>query len=66
MTTSAADFSTKLKVAVVQFAPITSVEDATARNLERMDQFVERAWAEGAKLILFPELGTSGYGIDGE
>lgn len=61
-----AEYPTTLKVAVVQFAPVTGVEDATANNLERMSMFVEKAWRAGAKLIVFPELGTCGYGIETE
>jgi predicted amidohydrolase len=61
--TVSSGFSTKLKVAVVQFLPSTDVEDATARNLDRMAHFIERAWSDGARLVVFPELATSGYRI---
>jgi predicted amidohydrolase len=57
------EFPTTLTVAVVQFLPTTGVPDASARNLDRMAGFVARAHAAGAKLVLFPELGTCGYGI---
>jgi predicted amidohydrolase len=60
---SSSEYPTKLTVAVVQFAPTTGVEDATARNLDRMAEYVARAYAAGVKLVLFPELGTCGYGI---
>jgi predicted amidohydrolase len=56
---------THLKAAVVQFSPTTVADDPTRANLERMADYVAQAAAQDAQLVVFPELGTCGYGIDG-
>jgi predicted amidohydrolase len=58
-----AEFPTTLKVAVVQYDPVKDTPDATEENLRRMAVLVEQAHGAGAKLVLFPELGTCGYKI---
>jgi predicted amidohydrolase len=50
-----------LRAALVQFLADTSV-GATSTNLVRMGTFVARAASAGARLIVFPELATCGYG----
>lgn len=50
--------TTKLKVATVQFEP-TMFEKA--RNIARLEALVIEAAQEGAKLIVTPEMGTTGY-----
>jgi predicted amidohydrolase len=57
---------THLKAAVVQFSPTTVADDPTRANLERMADYVAQAAAQDAQLVVFPELGTCGYGIDGD
>ncbi|MFT8330697.1 MAG: nitrilase family protein [Bifidobacterium psychraerophilum] len=45
-------------VASVQFEPVFGAVDS---NIERMEKLTREASAKGAKLVVFPELCTSGY-----
>ncbi|MGI6766951.1 MAG: carbon-nitrogen hydrolase family protein [Lentihominibacter sp.] len=47
-----------IKASAVQFAPISLQPD---RNLEAMCGFINKAAAEGAQLVVFPELSDLGY-----
>jgi predicted amidohydrolase len=47
-----------MKVALVQFAPRFKAVEA---NLRRLVAFVQQAASEGARLIVLPELATTGY-----
>lgn len=47
-----------MKVALVQFRPEFK---AVEKNLRQLAGFVQRAAAQGAKLVLLPELATTGY-----
>jgi predicted amidohydrolase len=51
-----------LRVAVIQYQSVLDVGSTTA-NLDRMAELVRKASVAGAQIIVFPELGTSGYGI---
>lgn len=51
------------RVAVVQFNPQVGVENREA-NLAAVQQRLEAAVAEGANLIVLPELATTGYTFD--
>lgn len=55
--------SNPFRVAVVQYQPETHA-GATRNNLARMAEIVERVAAQNVKLVVFPELGTCGYGIE--
>lgn len=55
--------SEPFRVAVVQFQPDTHT-GATHTNLERMSRIVETIGEQKLNLIVFPELGTCGYGIE--
>lgn len=50
--------STVHKVATVQFEPIMFEKE---RNIARLLELCEQAAAAGAKLIVTPEMGTTGY-----
>jgi N-carbamoylputrescine amidase len=52
-----------MRVASVQFAPVFM--DKTA-NLKRMAILLEQAVRNGAHLVVFPELATTGYSLMGE
>ena len=51
----------RLRVAAVQTRPVTG---ETAANLARAGALVERAAADGARLIVLPELGVGGYRLE--
>lgn len=59
----ASDASSLLRVAIAQFTSAKQV-GATDENLNKIAEFARQAAAAGAQIVVFPELATSGYGIE--
>ncbi|GAA3277531.1 carbon-nitrogen hydrolase family protein [Paenarthrobacter aurescens] len=59
--------STALRVALVQYRPHRAERpgEAVVANVQTHARLVERAHAEGARLVLFPELSLTGYELEG-
>lgn len=54
----ASSVETNIKVAVVHFHPYLQ---QVSYNIDRLLQLAEEAGSNGAKIVVFPEMATSGY-----